>query len=71
MIFDPDELRILSMSAPIFLKILRDREKRITDRMCGEFRNGKVEQISNLAELCSVRDQLREIITDLRLQDEQ
>lgn len=56
-----DEARILGLAAPQLLKLLAAREKRILDRIHGEFRNGKLDQLSALAEFASVRDQIHEI----------
>lgn len=69
--FDPDELRIINISAPVFIKMLRTREKRIIDRITGEFRNGRTDFLALVAELVSVRDQMNEITNALRMQDAQ
>ena len=61
-----DELRIVGMSGPIWIPMLRAREKRILDRIYGEFRNGKFEHIAALAEFSCVRDQITEIENAIR-----
>ncbi len=57
----PDELRILSTIAPTMLRLLAAREKRILDRIYGDFRNGKQDYLTALAEYACVRDQIHEI----------
>ena len=66
--FTPDELRVISLSGGIWLKLLREREARILNRIYGEFRNGKTDHTAALAEFCSVRDQIQEITNSLREQ---
>ncbi len=61
-----DEIRIVALSAPLLIKMLKDREERCIARMYGEFRNGKVEQLPNLAELSCIRDIVHEIETAQR-----
>ena len=63
--FTDDDLRILGFSAPVILKMLRTREERIISKMYGEFRNGKIEHLSAIAELSCVRDLMHEINTAL------
>jgi transketolase C-terminal domain/subunit len=59
--FSPDELRLIGVAGPVWLRMLRAREVRIVDKMYGEFRNGKTDHLSALAELACVRDQINEI----------
>lgn len=59
--FSTDELRMISLSAPILLKMLKGRESRIIMRIHGEFRAGKENQLPAIAELSCVRDQIHEI----------
>ena len=66
-----DEARILGLAAPQLLKLLGAREKRILDRMHGDFRNGKLDQLSALAEFASVRDQINEINSVLKRHEKQ
>jgi len=66
MTLNPEELRILGLCAPQLLKLLGAREERILKRIHGDFRNGKLDQITALAEFCSVRDQINEINSALR-----
>lgn len=68
--FEPDELRIISISAPVWIKMLRAREVRVLNRIYGEFRNGKTEHTAALAEFASIRDQIHEITTALRAQEQ-
>lgn len=67
--FDPDEMRIISLAAPVLLKVLKKKEEEVIRRIVGEFRNGHTEQTANLAELCSIRSISHEITTGLREQD--
>lgn len=62
----PDELRIIGMSGPSWLRMLRAREERIISRMYGEFRNGKTDHLAAIAELACVRDQVHEIESAMR-----
>lgn len=59
--FHPDELRLVVLSAPAILKMLKAREDRVINRMYGEFRAGKTEQLASLAELACLRDMIHEI----------
>lgn len=67
--FTDDELRMLSVAAPVILRMLRGREVMIIQKIYGQFRNGQVDQTANIAELCSVRDQINEITSALKLND--
>jgi hypothetical protein len=62
----PDELRIIGMSGPAWISMLREREKRIMDRIYGEFRNGKADHLTAIAEFACVRDQINQIETAIR-----
>ena len=65
MTFTDDELRMLGLCAPTILKMLKNREEKIVTRMYGEFRNGKTDHLSALAEFACVRDQIHEITSAL------
>lgn len=69
--FDASEMKIISISAPVWLKMLREREKKIWDKIYGEFRNNKTDFTALIAEFACVRDQINEITKSLRLQDKQ
>jgi hypothetical protein len=62
----PDELRIIGMSGPAWIRMLRAREERILARIYGEFRNGKYEHLTALAEFACVREQIGEIESAIR-----
>lgn len=64
-----DELRILTQCAPTMLRLLMAREKRILDKIYGEFRNGRTEYVAVLAEYACIRDQIHEINSALRQND--
>lgn len=57
----PDETRILGLSTPIIIRMLRAKEERIIARIYGEFRNGKTDHLTAIAELACVRDLIHEI----------
>lgn len=59
-------MRVLALGAPSLLKLLELREQRTLARIYGEFKNGKLEQLGNLAEFCAIRDQLTDIKSALK-----
>lgn len=59
--FSPDDIRILTVYAPVMLKMLRAREDRIVSRMYGAFRNGTTDHLSSIAELACLKDMINEI----------
>lgn len=61
-----DELRIIGMSGPAWIRMLRAREERILQKIYGEFRNGKFEHVAALAEFACVRDQINEITNAIK-----
>lgn len=65
-----EDIRILGFAAPVVLRMLRTREERIISRMYGEFRNGKTDHLSSIAELACIRDQINEINTALVQQNQ-
>lgn len=68
---DVEEIRLLGISAPILLKLLRKREDRILNKIYGEFSNGKHDQLTNLAEWVSVRSQIHEMNSALQTNTQQ
>lgn len=62
----PDELRIIGMAGPAWIRMLRAREERIVSKMYGEFRNGRTDFIAGMAELACVRDQIHEIENSIK-----
>lgn len=62
----PDELRIIGMAGPQFIRMLRKREENIVAKMYGEFRNGRTDFLAGMAELACVRDQIHEIETAIK-----
>lgn len=66
MTFSPDELRLVSVSHVVFIRMLKEREENIIARMVGDFRNGKVDYIASVAELACVRGQIHEITTAVK-----
>lgn len=59
--FNDDELRMLSVSAPVVLRMLEKREKTVTDKIYGNFRNGELDHTAHIAEMCAYRDLQTEI----------
>jgi hypothetical protein len=64
--FTADELRLIGVAGPTMLRMFKSRETRIVDRMYGEFRNGKTDHLTSLAELACVRDIINEITNALK-----
>lgn len=64
--FTADELRLIGVAGPTLIRFFKSREIRIVDRMYGEFRNGKVDHLTSLAELACVRDITNEITNALK-----
>lgn len=71
MTFSPDQLRMIGVGAPLWLQMLKDREDRIVSKIYGEFRNGKTDFLSLIAELACVRDQIHEITSALAQNNKQ
>ena len=65
------DIRLIGLSAPVLLKLLRAREARLLGGIYGQFRAGKLDQTTALAEWASVRDQIHEIESVLRQHDKQ
>jgi hypothetical protein len=61
-----DEVRLLGLSAPQLIKMLREREERLLLRMYGEFKNGKLDQLAALSEFACLRDIQNDIQIALR-----
>lgn len=61
MILTDDEIRMVSLCAPVLMRMLKAREDRIVLRIYGEFRNGRTDYVAAVAELACVRDQIHEI----------
>lgn len=69
MTFNEDELRLIAVSGPLWLRMLSTRADRIIAKMHGEFRNGRTDHLASLAELACVRDQQHEITSALKQLD--
>jgi hypothetical protein len=57
---------MISLCAPTLTRMLEARKNRILDRIHGEFRAGKTDLLTVLAELACVRDQISEIQSALK-----
>jgi hypothetical protein len=67
MAFDHDELRIIALSGDLWLKMVREKEKKVLDKLYGQFRNGETEKcLLTVAEFCVIRDQFSDINSALR-----
>lgn len=66
MTFSPDELRLVSVSHVVFIRMLKEREENIIARMVGDFRNGKTDYVAAVAELACVRGQIHEITSAVK-----
>lgn len=64
--YDETEIKLLGLSAPALMKMLRSKEQRILGSMYGEFKSGKTDFVARLAEWVCVRDQIHEIESVLR-----
>lgn len=67
--FQSDEIKLLGLSAPIILKMLRSREERILKQLLGDFRAGKTDFLSRVTEFVTVREQINELTTVLSTQE--
>lgn len=61
--FTRDELHLIAVSGRIWLQVLESREKRLLNKIHGSVRAGDHNQLANLAEFASLRDQMHEIRT--------
>lgn len=64
--FTADEARLLGVSTPQILKILRLREKNLLDRIYGEVKQGNLNQAAALAEFGCLRDIQNDIENTLK-----
>lgn len=64
--FSNDEIKIVELSAPVWLKMLRERETRILDKIYGGFRSGQKDFLTDIAEYAVVREQIKEITNTLK-----
>lgn len=69
--FQNDELKIIAISGPIWVKMLREREQRLLNKIYGGFRNSQKDFTADLAEFCVIRDQISEITNALKRNDQQ
>lgn len=71
MTFEQDELRIVALSGDLWLKVIKDKERKLLDKLYGQFRNGKPDEcLLTVAEFCVIRDQFSEINQALRKSQE-
>lgn len=67
--FSNDEMKIIGISGPIFVKMLRDRERKLLDKIYGAFRNGQKDFLTDIAEFAVIREQISEITSALKRND--
>ncbi len=71
MTFTSEELRVMGMAGPVWIRMLRSREETILKRIYGEIRNGNTDHLMALAEFACVRDQINEITSAMRQNNNQ
>ena len=71
MSFTPDELRLLAVSGPTWITMLRARADRIVARIHADYRSGKTDHLTSIAELICVREQINEITSAIKQNENQ
>ena len=66
----PDELTLISVNGAAWIRMLRTKEDRVLAKIYGEFKNGKTDHLTSLAEFACVRDQINEITAAIRQHNE-
>lgn len=66
-----DEERFILSAGPTWLRLLQSMEDQIINTIYGEFQQGRLEQVKNLASFASVRSQINQIKTVLSNHKEQ
>ncbi len=61
----PEEIRIIGLSAPQLITMLRAREERILGKLFGDYKNGQTKHLTTIAEWACIRDQINEITRTL------
>jgi hypothetical protein len=69
--YDDTEIKLLGLSAPALMKMLRHKEQRILGTLYGEFKGGKTDFLARIAEWSCVRDQIYDIESVLRQHEKQ
>lgn len=59
--FSPDELSLIRISGHIWLKMLKDRERKTLDKMYGLYCNGATDFMAIMSEYATVRGQIHEL----------
>lgn len=67
--FQADELKIIGLAGPVFIRMLREKERITLEKIYGDFRNGKTNFLTLIAEYATVRDQIKDIESALRKND--
>lgn len=60
------EVRLLGLSAPQLVKMLDVKEERLLNKLYGEVKNGKYDQLTALVEFSVIRDLKNDLTTTLR-----
>lgn len=60
------EVRLLGVATPQLLTMLREKEASLLNRIYGEFKNGKLDQLAALTEFAVLRDLQADITKTVR-----
>lgn len=64
--FSDAEVRLLGVATPQLLTMLRERESILLNKLYGEVKAGKLDQLAALTEFCVLRDLQNDITKTLR-----
>lgn len=68
--FAPDEVKILQLAGPIFIKMLQDKERKLLLKLHGAYRNGAKDNEFRdmICEFSVIREMQREILNPVTQQ---
>ena len=66
MSFTKEELKLLAVSGPTWIRMLRSRQERVIARMHAEFNSGSTDHLAYVAQIVSIREQINEITSALK-----
>lgn len=64
--FSEDEVRLMGVGAPSVLKLVRDRQRAVCDRIYAQVKNGNLSLTAELAEYACLRDIETDLTNTLR-----
>lgn len=67
--YEGDDLKMIMISGPLWLRMLAERERRILNKIHGAYKNGEKEFMGMLAEYATIRDQIVEVTNALKQED--